>query len=436
MVAVIKTGHSINRILTYNENKVKEGVALCIGAQNYPLDVEQMTFGTKLSVFERQLSLNANVSRNSVHISLNFDPSEIAMEQDKLMEIATRYMDGIGFSNQPYLVYKHNDAGHPHIHIVSIKVGPDGKRIDMNNIGRNQSETARKAIEKEFNLVRAENHKQQQYNLQSINATVVNYGRVQSKRSVQNVLDFVIANYRFASLPELNAVLLQYNVLAERGSEDSRTFQRNGLLYRIVDGQKNPIGVPMKASSFYSKPTLGNLSLKYAENERLRQPHKRRIKNAIDLLLKDKRLSIEELSTALQKRGIILCLRQNEKGQIYGITYVDHTTRCVFNGSALGKAYSAKGLLERCHPQVFLEQDQLGHPAQKMTGLQTQSKYPATETKALSSSMLQATQPSNGNEIMKVLFEPLTAPDYIPGQLKRNKKRKKRRNRPNNNNNN
>ncbi len=27
MVAVIKTGHSIHRILNYNENKVKEGVA-------------------------------------------------------------------------------------------------------------------------------------------------------------------------------------------------------------------------------------------------------------------------------------------------------------------------------------------------------------------------------------------------------------------------
>ncbi len=36
MVAVIKTGHSIHRILNYNENKVKQGVAECIGAGNYP----------------------------------------------------------------------------------------------------------------------------------------------------------------------------------------------------------------------------------------------------------------------------------------------------------------------------------------------------------------------------------------------------------------
>jgi hypothetical protein len=435
MVAIIKTGHSIHRIFNYNEIKVKEGAATCIGAQNYPLDVEQLNLSTKLSVLERQLALNTNVSRNSVHISLNFDPSEAAMEQEKLMAIASRYMEGIGFRDQPYLVYRHNDAGHPHIHIVSIKVRPDGKRIDMNNIGRNQSETARKAIENEFNLVRAENQKHQQYSLRPISAEVVKYGKVQSKRAVQNVLDFVIGNYRFASLPELNAVLRQYNVQAERGTEDSRTFQRNGLLYRIIDEKQNPVGVPIKASSFYSKPTLQTLAIKYAENEPKRQPHKQRIKNAIDLLLKHNKLSLGELYTALQKQGIALCFRNSTQGQIYGITYVDHTTRCVFNGSALGKAYSAKGLQERCRTQDISGQDQLGHPAQKETGLQMQTKNAATEAKAISNAEPGSIHGSLGNDLMKVLFDPQTAPDYIPGQLKRNKRRRKKRNRPNNNNN-
>ena len=42
MVAVIKTGHSLHRTLNYNENKVKEGLARCIGQGNYPLDVNKM----------------------------------------------------------------------------------------------------------------------------------------------------------------------------------------------------------------------------------------------------------------------------------------------------------------------------------------------------------------------------------------------------------
>jgi hypothetical protein len=50
MVAVIKTGHSINRILNYNENKVKEGKAEFISAVNYPIDTEKISFNQKLNL--------------------------------------------------------------------------------------------------------------------------------------------------------------------------------------------------------------------------------------------------------------------------------------------------------------------------------------------------------------------------------------------------
>ncbi|MGI8583448.1 MAG: relaxase/mobilization nuclease domain-containing protein [Chitinophagaceae bacterium] len=38
-------------------------------------------------------------------------------------------MDKIGFAEQPYLVYQHLDAGHPHIHIVTTNIQQSGKRI-------------------------------------------------------------------------------------------------------------------------------------------------------------------------------------------------------------------------------------------------------------------------------------------------------------------
>ena len=40
-------------------------------------------------------------------------------------------MQGIGFGNQPYLVYQHHDAGHPHIHMVTANIQADGQRIKM-----------------------------------------------------------------------------------------------------------------------------------------------------------------------------------------------------------------------------------------------------------------------------------------------------------------
>jgi hypothetical protein len=81
------------------------------------------------NAFENCLQ-NENVSGNSVHISLNF-AAENNLSKEHLQQIAAEYMEQIGFGKQPYWVYQHNDAGDKHIHIVSVKVRPDGSRIDM-----------------------------------------------------------------------------------------------------------------------------------------------------------------------------------------------------------------------------------------------------------------------------------------------------------------
>lgn len=349
MVAIIKTGHSIHRIVNYNENKVKEGVAACISAANYPKDADKLSLKNKLNRLLHQAALNSNVSRNSVHVSLNFDPSE-NYSKEKLEAIANTYMERIGFGNQPYLVYQHHDAGHPHIHIVSIKVREDGSRIDTQNIGRNQSEKARKEIEKEFQLVKAEDSKRlKQYQLKPLNTEKIQYGKSETKRSILNVLNEVLYSYKYASIPELNAVLKQFNVMADSGSENSRIYKNNGLTYRLLDTKGNKIGVPIKASDFYNKPTLKFLNERFVVNEKERLPHKARVKNAIDLLLiKKPGIGLDGLIKGLEKESIQTVLRQNKEGIIYGITYIDHRSKSVFNGSSLGKPYSANGIQERC----------------------------------------------------------------------------------------
>src|SRR5690242_14722621 len=108
MVAVIKTGDSVQSIFRYNENKVKQGAAKCIGEGNYPAAVKDLNSSMKLNRLLHQNALNGNVRRNSVHISLNFHPSE-NYSAEKLMRIADAYMEKIGFAEQPYLVYQHHD---------------------------------------------------------------------------------------------------------------------------------------------------------------------------------------------------------------------------------------------------------------------------------------------------------------------------------------
>jgi len=349
MVAIIKTGHSIRAMLNYNELKIKEGKANCIGQGNYPLDADRLTYAMKLNRLEKQCRLNENVKRNTVHISLNFDPSEANLPKEKLLEIAENYMDKIGFGNQPYLIYQHHDAGHPHIHITTINVQENGKRITMHNIGKDKSEPARKEIEQVFSLVKAENQKKKEYKPEPVSARV-QYGKAETKKAIENVLNFVVNNYKYTSLPEFNAVLKLYNIEADKGNENSGVAKHNGLLYHALDEKGNRVGVPIKASSFFNKPTLKNLETRFTVNEIKRQPDKSRIKNAIDAaFLKNNIIMLPQLVKQLQEEGIDTILRQNNEGLVYGVTFVDHKTKSVFNGSNIGKEYSAKGLQDRCN---------------------------------------------------------------------------------------
>lgn len=97
-------------------------------------------------------------------------------------------------------------------------------------------------------------------------------------------------------------------------------IKNNGLVYRMLDDKAQKVGIPIKASDIYNKPGLKFLEQKFAQNEPLRQPHKQREKNAIDLsFMKHKGQSLEEMMIALQKeiKGVP---PQNDKRIIYGIT--------------------------------------------------------------------------------------------------------------------
>lgn len=417
MVAIINTGHSLRSIFNYNENKVSIGAAQCIGEGNYPFDIEEISTTLKLNLLLKQAELNENVKRNSVHISLNFDPSETDLSKEKLMKIAQTYMEKIGFGQQPYLVYQHHDAGHPHIHIVSIKVKPDGKRIDMHNIGRNQSETARKEIEKTFNLIPAESKKSSvELKLIPVNIHKIQYGASDSKKAIAGILNAIIPNYKYTTIGELNAVLNLYNISSEQGKEDSKMFLHKGLVYQILDDKKTPIGVPIKASSFYSKPTLKNLEEKFIRNKSARIPHLKKIRNAIDLIfLKNNNISLHDLQNILLKEGISTVYRKNAQGLLYGITYVDHTTKCVFNGSVLGTSYAAKGIQEKCGVTKS-DNDPVNSLNIIDIGIYNKRKH----TPSISSE-------SELQKIIDTVIQPEFIGNYLPNQLKGRRKKRKRK---------
>lgn len=423
MVAVIHSSNSIRNALNYNERKVQQKQAKCLAVSGYPKDLDDLTFSQKLCRLTHLALLNQRAKVNSVHISLNFDPGE-KLPETTLEKIANVYMEKIGFGRQPYLVYQHFDAGHPHLHIVTTSIQADGKRIDMHNLGRTKSQEARVQIEKDFGLIAAGSRKlKETYQVKPLSAERIKYGKSGTRRAITNVLDAVLNNYKFSSLPELNAVLKLYNVIADRGSEDSRTFQKKGLVYRVLNESGDKVGVPIKASLIYSKPTLKFLETRFDLNESLKQKYKQHTKTTIDWALE--RLTnptLDSLINALEKNRINVVVRQTKDGIVYGITYVDHSTKCVFNGSDLGKSYSAKAILESCKAIPT------NIPALKANILQqpqitTEQKNTVVQPAWSSSAIAVKKTGNDPEEIMR----PLSSSNYTPYQLKRNKKKRKKK---------
>lgn len=335
---------SINRALNYNEQKVQKGKAACIGEANMLLPASCMNFYQKLEAFQDYNKRNERAQTKTIHISLNFDPSENHSPR-KLNLIASAYMDRIGFGEQPYLVYQHLDAGHPHIHIVSTTIRADGSRINTHNIGHEKSEPARKELEEIFALVPASRQEKiEAYLLRPIEIEKAEYGYSETRRSIANIVSQVIDDYNFTSLPLFNAILGQYNVIADEGKENGIIRRNKGLQYRLLDKQGNKIGVPIKASSLPGQPTLQKLATVFVKKQAKRDAFKDDLKSLIDQQLQRKPYKLEQLIQILAEQKVQTVLRTSPEGRVYGITFVDQQNRSAFNGSELGKSYSIAGL--------------------------------------------------------------------------------------------
>lgn len=70
--------------------------------------------------------------------------------------------------------------------------------------------------------------------------------------------------------------------------------------------------------------------------------------------MKDRNFSsVPQFVSALEREHITPVFRRSAEGQLFGITYIDHQHKVIFNGSELGKSYSAKAVSERLEQKTF-----------------------------------------------------------------------------------
>src|ERR1035437_4172134 len=93
--------------------------------------------GICMRSFEPYLAANQKTEKPILHISLNPDPKDV-LTDDQYSAIAQEYMQKLGYGDQPYIVYKHEDIDRHHLHIVSVRVDEDGKKKGHKYIYNNE----------------------------------------------------------------------------------------------------------------------------------------------------------------------------------------------------------------------------------------------------------------------------------------------------------
>jgi hypothetical protein len=360
----IKSVGPKSKPLIYNEQKVDAGIAECLLAMNFIKDLPQLSREDKDDRLTQRISLNNRAGRKIDHIAIAFS-SQDTISNDLMKVIAKRYMKAIGFEEQPFLVYRHFDTGHPHFHIVSPNIRPDGSRIDIDPSCVYRVKELIKKWEIEFSLtkirrIRPEN--EEKYKIQQAQKIII--GQTPIKRGISNVLLAVMDRYKYTDLSEFNALLRLYNLRAERGGESSLCYQNKGLMYHVLDEGGNKVGIPIKASAFLLKPTLPNLEQRFARNKTLQQQHLQRVTTAIDWSLAGQPPDWPGFREAMEEEGISVVVNPDKKDGPEGVFFIDLETKTVFSGESLGRGYGLDAIRAQCAQErleIEVQEETLKH---------------------------------------------------------------------------
>ena len=337
MVAKINSGCSLYGALSYNQEKVNQKHAKVIFT-NRMIEPRDGVYGIGecMHSFEPYLLANRKTEKPVLHISINPDPKD-SLTDEQLSSVAQQYMDKMGYGNQPFIVYKHEDIDRRHIHIVSLRVDETGKKLD-HNFERKRSMDICRGLEREYGLVVADKKQRQE----STPLKAVRYRDGDIKHQIAGVIRSVADNYHFQSLKQYKALLFFYNINVEEVRGEVKGKPYKGLVYSALNDKKEKAGHPFQSSLFGKSVGINALekrmekSVGIIKNKGLKERSRKVIASAMQSC--KNRPGFEK---ELTKNGISVLFRENEQGRIYGATFIDHEWKAVFNGSHLGKEFSA-----------------------------------------------------------------------------------------------
>ena len=364
MIAKISATENLGGALGYNFKKVEKGEASILLAQGLYQNKEgTYTMAEVFTDMQALISEKHRTKKMVFHCSLNPHPDE-KLSDETLMQIAREYMEALGYGNQPYIVFKHNDIAREHIHIVSLRVDSRGQKIN-DRFEKRGSKKITDALEKRVGLIPTS---------KVVDKAVEETPKIDTtqrniKEQVASALRMVLKHYKFCSLGELNAILSQYHLAVEEVKTEFRGKKYEGLVYVPTDDKGDKVSSPIHASD------IGR-GVGYTAVQNRMQKSKQAIKPLISIIryrvlhtMRTSPKTEEELRQRLEEQSLRVFIRKNESGRIYGITFIDDEQGVALNGSRLGKGYTANvfnAYLSNPTHNPFLDETLYGSPSARL----------------------------------------------------------------------
>ena len=389
-----------------------------------------------VQAFEPYIALNSHVKKPVIHISLNPSPKDI-LSEEQMAVLAQEFMEKFSYGNQPYIVWLHEDINRKHMHIVSVRINEKGEKIDHNREAVRAQNICRE-MEVKYGLhpTLGEHGERELLSLQK-----VDYPKGNVKAQVKHTARTLLECYNCHSLAEFNTLLNLYNVTVYevRGNVDGNEY--HGIMYGALDDNGQQVGTPFKSSKFGKVFGYEALQKKFAASaEKVKKDNlPERTRQEITKAMQDIGTK-EDFARRLKEADIEVVYRINSEGRLYGITFIDHIGRTVFNGSRLGKAFSANVFNELFNNPDADRERLIPQPKQKPSRQERETKaeerqegveyrQQENQNQNESSGSLIDTSALGAVDIFSVLMEDDHTHEYIDPAFRYGRKKKKKRRR-------
>ena len=379
---------NVENAVRYNERKMDGDIGIrehndtveeienghVLATRNVPDGVSMVDEFDRIKLENIKKRVSGPKIRNlTFHMSVNPSETDRPLSEAEAVSLIDEIMEGLGYKDQPYRIYKHTDIKRMHYHVVSTRAGADGKKIndsferlvlretlkrlapkygfslvlteeeiEKEQQKRSASETesingGTPAIEIPEALVSKENRKEKEHRKKPEKErtrpqAVPPFSRKSDLPVTTQLRDAFedAMKWHFTTFEQLQSLMIRrYNVFIELQKKDDQKdtvllsgTSPSGLTVTPLLDEKD-LGIELYRQ-IVEKCETEKMSSRKSQLERI---------EGLSRAAADAAGSYEEFRTIMEKKGVYTVISWSKDGKPFGLTWLDRATKCAWKGS-------------------------------------------------------------------------------------------------------